>query len=161
MDRRPADPLRRGTPSVLVLVLALGALASTLGAQAPAARLPGLDSGELLERELREQDTVLIFWASWSPRCRDIVQRVNAIERRWGSKARVVTINFQEDRPAIRAFLEGKDLKAPVYLDRSGSFSKRLAVTTLPGLVVYRGGKETFRGRLPADPERALEQALR
>ncbi len=124
-------------------------------------RLPGLRGGELTGAELERGATVIVVWASWSPRCRDIVERVNALETSVGGSARVVTVDFQEEPAAVEEFLRGKGLRAPVYLDQDGEFSKSMEVTSLPGLVVYRDGVVRFKGRMPADPAAAVASALR
>ena len=99
-------------------------LPSTLAqAQGRGGQLQGLDGGTLTEAQLQQKDTILVFWASWSPRGRDIVARVNPIYAAWNGKATVVTVNFQEDDATIRKFLSGKNLKAPVFVD-NGSFSR-------------------------------------
>jgi thiol-disulfide isomerase/thioredoxin len=143
--------------------LAVGALlvATPRGAAAQSdVRLPGLDGGQLTGADLAHGATVIVVWASWSPRCRDIVEQANALAARWGSRARVVTVDFQEDPAAVRSFLAGKKLTVPVFLDRDGEFSKAHAVTTLPGLVVVRDGAARYQGKLPADPDTTISQAL-
>ena len=151
--------MRRGGWSWLVVALAI-ALLATLAAAEDGSRMAGLGGGELTESDLARGRTIVVVWASWSPRCRDIVERVNPIAERWGGKARVVTVNFQEERAAVEAFLDGKALQAPVFLDGDGAFSKRNAVTTLPGLLVYVDGRVAYSGRLPEDPDRVLSQTL-
>ena len=153
--------------AALAAVVALAFLGGALGAgAAPAASqsmsaLPGLSGGSLSEGDLAKGSTVIVVWASWSPRCRDIVPRVNELVGAVGGKARVVTVNFQEERAAVESFLSGKSLQAPVFLDTSGDFSKAHAVTTLPGLVVYRNGEVRFQGRLDNDAAAQVEQTLR
>ena len=144
---------------------AFAAVVLVLAAGVPAAaqrrvHLPGLRGGQLSEADLARGATVLVVWASWSPRCRDVVERANAVAGRWGGRARIATVNFQEDPEAIERFLAGKQSSVPVYLDRDGEFSKAHAVTALPGLVVFRDGKVVFAGRLPADPDAVLGEHL-
>lgn len=122
--------------------------------------LPGADGGELSVDRLSSGDAVVVFWASWSPRCRDIDRTIDQIAGRWGSRARVVSISFQEDRPAVREFLARRSISVPTYLDAEGTFSKRHGVTTLPSLLVLRQGSVAFRGGLPADFHRAIGEAL-
>jgi thiol-disulfide isomerase/thioredoxin len=142
--------------------VAAALLLATAGAfGAERVRLPGLRGGELTSADLDRGATVVVVWASWSPRCRDIVERVNALAGAVGSTARVVTVDFQEEPEAIEEFLTGKALSAPVFLDRDGDFSKSMEVTTLPGLLVYRDGAVRFRGRMPADPAATVADALR
>jgi thiol-disulfide isomerase/thioredoxin len=146
--------------SVLVLAL-VASLGTSVSSAREATRLTGLRGEQLTDSDLAGGATVLVVWASWSPRCRDIVERVNPLAERWGGKARVGTVNFQEDRAAVEAFLRGKSLSAPVYLDADGAFSKRNAVTTLPGLLVYVDGQVAYSGRLPEDPDSLLSKTLR
>jgi thiol-disulfide isomerase/thioredoxin len=105
-------------------------------------------------------DAVVVIWASWSPRCRDIDRPIKEIADRWGSRARVISISFQEDRGAVREFLARRTLSVPTYLDGEGAFSKRHGVTTLPSLLVMRQGTVVYRGGLPADFHRTIGEAL-
>lgn len=150
----------RDRRSAAWLAVVLVGLALALPAPAQDVRLPGLRGGQLTDGDLAQGATVIVVWASWSPRGKDIVDRVNAIERRWGNRARVVTVNFQEDRGTVQEFLSGQNLSAPVYLDADGAFSKKHAVTTLPGLLVIRDGSVAYRGRLPDDPASILDETL-
>ena len=156
MNRNRWHLLLTGAFAALVLLLAAPRVAPAQGD----VRLPGLDGGQLTSADLGRGATVIVVWASWSPRCRDIVERANALAARWGSRARVVTVDFQEEPAAVRAFLAGKKLAVPVYLDRDGDFSKAHAVTTLPGLVVFRDGAARYEGKLPADPDATIGNAL-
>jgi len=146
--------LRSAALTLATGLIAAGALA------AGDVRLPGLHGGQLTSAELAKGDTVVVVWASWSPRCRDIVDRVNAIQSKWGARARVVAVDFQEDSSKIEEFLRGKNLAVPVYLDSDGAFSKSMAVTSLPGLVVFHGGNPTYQGKLPADVDATLTAAF-
>lgn len=146
---------RLALSAALLIALAVAPLA------AQEVRLSGLAGGELGDADLSRGATVAVIWASWSPRSRDIVERVNPIAARWGSQARVVTVNFQEDRPAVERFLAGKGLAAPVFLDTDGAFSKKYAVATLPGLLVVKDGRVTYHGKLPDDPDRVIGESLK
>jgi thiol-disulfide isomerase/thioredoxin len=157
--RRPAR-LRRLAPLLAVAAAALAMVALEARA-AQGVRLPGLGGGELTDADLARGTHVLVVWASWSPRCRDIVERVNDLQGRYGGRARVATIDFQEDPAEVERFLRGKGLSVPVYLDRDGEFSKSMAVTKLPGLLVYRDGRVRYQDKLPADPASVLDEALR
>ena len=168
MTEPRSSSLASGAPSRALPRVAVWALAALLAAAgvlaAPARaqnfRLPGLHGGQLTEGDLAQGATILVVWASWSPKCRDIVDRVNAIQGSWGGRARVVTVDFQESRDDVARFLKGKSLSVPVYLDMDGSFSKTKAVTTLPGLLVIRDGKIAYRGRLPDEPDSVISNAV-
>jgi thiol-disulfide isomerase/thioredoxin len=142
--------------AALAVLLASGAALAQGGEVA----LTGLAGGQLTDAELAEGTTIVVVWASWSPRSRDIVERVNEIEADWGEQARVVTVNFQEDRATIESFLEGKNLAVPVFLDSKGVFSKKRSVTTLPGILIYSEGDVVHRGRLPRDVSALIGRVL-
>ncbi len=167
MRRRDRSPRPRARdPRSLALRCATVALALLLtGAGTAGAQdleLPGLKGDKLREAELAQGAVIVVAWASWSPRCRDIVDRVNAISSSWTGRARIVTVNFQEDAATVRKFLDeqGKSLSAPVFLDTSGNFSKKHSITFLPGLLIFRDGKTAFSGKLPADPDPVISQAV-
>ena len=122
--------------------------------------LPGLAGGRLTAADLERETTILVVWASWSPRCRDVARRVEALDETWSGRARVASVVFQEEPAAVQGFLAGKNLRAPVFLDTTGAFSKKHAVATLPSLLVFAGGEAVYRGKLPIDPDPVIERAL-
>ncbi|MES1242318.1 MAG: TlpA disulfide reductase family protein [Acidobacteriota bacterium] len=150
------NALRRLAAAFAVLLL----MAASASAQRPAL-LQGLGGEQLAEADLAQGTTIFVVWASWSPHCRDIVNRVNPLAQRWSGSARVVTVNFQEDRGAVEGFLSGKNLGTAVYLDSSGAFSKKYAVAKLPGLLIIKDGRVVYSGKLPDDPDRVIVEVLR
>jgi hypothetical protein len=153
-----AGPAAPAVAWLAILALAAGV---ALPVAAQDLRLGGLRGEQLREADLARGTTIVVVWASWSPRGRDVVDRVNAIDGRWGERARVVTVNFQEDRGAVEAFLRGKELRVPVFLDAEGAFTKRYAMTSLPGLLVVQNGEVAYNSKLPDDPDRVLVELLR
>ncbi len=165
----PRRSSRSPKPRALDLAAA-GLLAASLfafppgggrSASAQEIHLAGLASERLGDAELAQGTVIVVVWASWSPRSRDIVERVKPLAGRWGPRARVVTVDFEEERPAVEAFLAGKSLGAPVFLDSDGVFSKKYAIATLPGLLVLKEGKTLYHGKLPDDPDRLIADLLR
>ncbi len=146
--------------AVIALALTFVVLVASAPAGAQGARLTGLGGERLTEADLGQGTLILVFWASWSPRSRDVVDRVNPIARRWQGRARVATVNYQEDRAAVEAFLAGKGLAVSTFLDPDGSFSKQYAIATLPGLLILKNGQVAFRGKLPDDPDRVIASTL-
>ncbi len=134
------------------------ATAATLAAQDGEVRLEGLQGGQLTEEALGRGRHIVVFWTTWSPRGRDIVERANALVGEFGSD--VVTVNFQEDAADVRSFLAGKRLRAPVYLDTDGALSKKYRVNSAPWLLVLDGGRVAYSDNLPADAATAIRQAL-
>lgn len=135
-------------------------VATAAPATAQGVLLRGLGGEQLAEADLAQGATIFIVWASWSPHSRDIVGRVNPLVQRWSGKARVVTVNFQEERQAVEGFLAGRSFGTTVFLDSDGAFSKKYAVATLPGLLIIKDGRVVYKGKLPEDPDRVIVEVL-
>jgi thiol-disulfide isomerase/thioredoxin len=155
--RRPSA--RIGVAAVVLALALLAGLPRFVEAQDVS--LSCLSGARLNDADLTRGTTIIVVWASWSPRSRDIVERVNPLAGRWGSRARVLTVNFQEDRAAVDAFLRGRDLGAPICMDTDGAFSRKYNVATLPGLLIVKDGQPAYRGKLPDDADRLIADLLR
>ena len=145
---------------VAVLLVVVGTGLPSAYAQQGSFRLQGLKGGELRPTDLNQGVVIMVVFASWSPRSRNIVPQVNAIVDRWGGQARVVMVSFQEDAATVEGFLSGKGPKARVYLDQDGDFSKSYAVTHLPSLLILKDGTTGFSGKLPRDPDSIISQTI-
>lgn len=128
---------------------------------AESVRLKGVGGGELTDSDLARGSHVVVFWASWSPRGRDLPQRVAALAERFGSRARVVAVNFQEDPQAVERFVREQPFGVPVFMDQDGALARRYRITQLPGLLVLVDGEARYAGSLPNAPENTVEEALR
>jgi thiol-disulfide isomerase/thioredoxin len=145
----------------ILLLLAFHGFGAVAAEAQQGGSLPGLGGGQLSPAELAQGTQIVVVWASWSPRCRDISPRVNDLVQKMSGLGRVVTVNFQEEAAAIEEFVRQNPLRAPIYLDRDGEFSKGHAVTTLPGLIVIRKGEVLFQGKLAADAEAQIQGLLK
>jgi hypothetical protein len=155
-----SQSVRAPSAGILLAIVAL-LVAVPLVAQGAELSLPGLGGGRLAEAELAQGTHIIVFWVSWAPRGRDVVDRVNELVERWGAQARVITVNFQEDERAVREFLSGKsDLEAEVFLDHDGELSKKYRVNSAPWLLILKDGRTSFSERLPAAPHSVIEQIL-
>ena len=144
--------------SMLLLIHAVAAV--PLGAQGRQFQLEGLNGGSLSAADLGRGVIIAVVFAGWSPRGKNVVNQTNQIHDRWGSQAKVIMVDFQEERADVEAFLAGQNPKAPVYLDKDGSFSKRYSVTHLPGLLILKDGNAAFSGRLTRDSDSVISQTL-
>lgn len=154
----------RSRPRRWSWLAALGVLTLGLGASLSAQdglRLRSLQGETLSDADLARGTTIVVVWASWSPRCRDLAQRMPALTAAVAGRGRVITVNFEEQADAVRAFLGAGGLGAPVYLDTDGAFARRYAISTLPGLLVLKNGDVAHRGRLPESPAGVLSDLLR
>lgn len=155
-----AGHLKRAA-SIAALVAGLATFAGSAAEAQRGTSLPGLSGGQLSAADLAQGTHIVIVWASWSPRCRDIAPRINQLAQKFSGQGRVITVNFQEEAQAVQEFVRLHPFDAPVYLDRDGEFSKGHAVTTLPGLIVVRQGEVLFQGRLAAEAETQILELLR
>lgn len=122
--------------------------------------LSGMEGEVLTQEALEHGTTLLVVWASWSPRCRDVVPRINRLAARWSERANVGSVVFQQEPERIVEWLEPEPLDVPVYLDRSGKFSKHYEVTTLPMLLIFKQGEVAFRGSLSGNPDPVIQRIL-
>lgn len=141
----------------VALALALAGAWATLG---ESLTLPGLRGGELTEAELSRGTVVVVLWASWSPRGRDVASRTNELATKLEGSARVVAVNFQEDQATAESFAAEHPFRVPVYLDQEGSLARRYRLTQLPGLLVLSDGESKFAGALPADAAQTVRDVL-
>lgn len=162
--RRHARPRNRRwgifASALALLILAAVLVPASGHAQGRPFKLEGLQGGALGPADFAQGVVIVVVWASWSPHCRDIVPQVDRIATNWSSQAKVIMVNFQEDRADAEAFLAGGRPVAPVFLDQSGAFSKAHSVTNLPGLVIFKDGATAFSGKLPRDPDSIISQTL-
>lgn len=145
---------------VLLALLASILAIENLSAQGRQFRLEGLEGGSLQATDVSRGTYIAVVFASWSPRGKDVVERANQINDRWGGQAKVIMVDFQEERSEVEAFLGGQRPKAAVYLDLDGSFSKRFSVTHLPALLILKDGVAAFSGRLTKDSDAVISQTL-
>ena len=124
--------------------------------------LPRFGGGDPLDPGTVQTGLVIVVvWTTWSPRGRNIVERLNRIQADWGDRARVVSVVFQESPEAIGRFLEGKKLTVPVFLDSGNAeFSKRHNVTQVPRLLVFKDGVTAVNVNLTDDPNPLISGAL-
>ncbi|MEO8504809.1 MAG: TlpA disulfide reductase family protein [Acidobacteriota bacterium] len=144
---------------LIAFALALG-VRGTADAMAQAFSLSGLEGGSLSETDLGKGNTVVVLWASWSPRGRNVAERVNSLAQQTGKRATVVAVNYQEDRATAKQFVASSPFSVPVYLDAEGALAKKFKLASLPGLLVIKNGAVAYQGRLPDDLQKVVDDAL-
>ena len=142
--------------------ICLAALLVAAPAAAAQWSLPRLGGGAPLDQAAIDTGLVIVVvWTTWSPRGGNIVERINRIERRWGDRARVVSVVFQESPEAIEKYLAGKSLAVPVFLDSGNAeFSKRHKVVQVPRLLLFKDGVTAVNVNLTDDPDPLIQGAI-
>lgn len=143
--------MKRLTATALLLLVSWAFHAAPAASQG--FRLDGLDGSSLSQDALQSGDWVIVVWASWSPRARDIGARIEALSSKFSGRARVCGVHFQDTPAEVRRSLGGQLPSAPLYVDARGDFSKKYQVSDLPALLVLRQGRVVHKGRLTANAD--------
>ena len=133
----------------LVTTLALLLLPAAAAGQVDIAGLTHLDGTAVNDDEV-SRDSLFVIFSTWSPKCGDIVPRVNDLHEEWGRRTDIFLVNFQEDAATVNKFVAGGS-SVQVLLDSEASFSKKHKITYLPSLLAVKDGSAAFHGKLPSD----------
>ena len=79
------------------------------------------------------QNTIVFFWATWCPHCREqlaqLTKEKEAIERK-GIK--IALVDLAEEVPQVRAYVEKYKVDSDVFLDQDGKVSEQYSVIGVP-----------------------------
>ncbi|HYM00854.1 MAG TPA: TlpA disulfide reductase family protein [Blastocatellia bacterium] len=142
-------------------VLACGGRHVDSGARNVAGRQLQLGALHLLDGSSRpvvtawHKGTLLAFWATWCPNCREeipVLSRFQSREQEDGIE--VVGVNSGESARRIRLFLQDNPMPYPIALDTTERLLNQFGIQSLPAIVlVDRDGIVRYRAdRLPGDP---------
>lgn len=120
--------------ALLALLLAACSITGTaepvVGAVAPDFALPNLDGETLRLSELRGQNVLLNFWATWCLPCRDEMPAIQARYNHGGFA--VLAVDFGETRQQVSGFLAEIGVELPVLLDEDGRVQELYRVRGYP-----------------------------
>jgi cytochrome c biogenesis protein CcmG/thiol:disulfide interchange protein DsbE len=179
-ERRPARKRAAVLVVAALVVLAAAGIAAALttraaspdelsgrsGAPAPAFSLAALSppGRTVSSSQLRGQDLVLNFWASWCFPCQQEMPMLQAAAQRLGGKVRFVGIDTNDTRSAALGFLGRVHVSYLILFDPNGQVAARYGLFGLPTTVfVSPSGKVLGRhsGQLDATSlQAALTQAF-
>jgi thiol-disulfide isomerase/thioredoxin len=84
-------------------------------------------------KDYRGKVVFLNFWATWCVPCRDEMPLMAALDREFkGQGLAVVTVNFREDKEAVRRFFDELGLSFDAALDVDGEVSEQYGAFSLP-----------------------------
>lgn len=89
--------------------------------------------------------TVLNFWATWCPPCREEMPELQKFVRANGAVA-FYAVNIQEPAAKVQGFLDQHGYTMPVLLDSGGSVAQTYRVSAIPTtLVIGKDGIVKYR----------------
>jgi len=132
---------------LLVFSVALGGLAGVPRARADSARFvpwtradtPALSLKDLSGKvhqlaDYRGKVVLLNFWATWCEPCKDEMPSMQKLKERFAGQAfEVIAVNYGENPPRVRDFVERERLGLVVLLDPGQETAKAWRVRVLPG----------------------------
>lgn len=131
-----------------------------LGAQTPNFILPAL-TGEKVELAslVGQKATLLVFWATWCPTCREEIPILNEWNEKYPS-LQILGINVQESRDRVKRFTKKHKMNYPVLLDEEGEAAQLYGLVGIPAsILLTREGKIIYFGfALPENIDRLIQE---
>ncbi|MDM8528814.1 redoxin domain-containing protein [Anaerolineales bacterium HSG24] len=90
---------------------------------APDFTLPTLNGETITLSAGRGKPTLINFWASWCPPCRQELPALQAAYETYGDKINFIAVDVKEDQATVSGFAQQLGLTFPIVLDSSGSVS--------------------------------------
>lgn len=107
-----------------------------------------------LGRFIGKKPVLLVFWATWCPRCNESVPAINRLQTELPTRdaLQILALDFRESREKVQAYIRKKKVAFPVLLDETGSVARKYQVVGIPTYVLIdRKGEVAYRGHeLPA-----------
>ena len=104
----------------------------TVGSIAPDFSLATLTEEPVSLHQLRGKPTVINFWATWCPPCREELPALEAAHARYGDRVNFLAVDVEEDAATVRRFADQFGLTLPVLLDVDGAVMDMYQVRGLP-----------------------------
>ncbi|MGE4193741.1 MAG: TlpA family protein disulfide reductase [Pseudodesulfovibrio sp.] len=108
--------------------------------------IPFLDEAGL-DKYLKDnagRPTMLFFWATWCPSCKQEIPELVALQESHGDKVNIIALSVDENREALEKYLEKKPMDLPVYWGDQG-LARKFRVEAIPTLVIFdKTGKQIF-----------------
>jgi peroxiredoxin/outer membrane lipoprotein-sorting protein len=140
-----------------------GAAKALVGKPAPDFTLPGLDDKPVKLSAMKGSVVVLDFWATWCGPCVASLPHLDQLYKEQSPKGlKVYAVNLQEEKDAVKAFVEKKKWTLPVLLDSQGEVAKQYGADAIPETVIVgKDGvvKKVFIGAGP-DTEEQIKAAV-
>jgi peroxiredoxin len=111
--------------------------------------LPEPGGGQVsLAQFIGKKPVLLVFWATWCPRCNEEVPVINKMHREppTSRSLQILALDFMESEKKVNAFIKRKQVAYPVLLDRRGRVARKYKVVGIPMyILIDRNGKVVYR----------------
>ncbi|GBG56397.1 thioredoxin-like protein YneN [Sporomusaceae bacterium FL31] len=129
----------------------------TVGKKAPEFTLNTLD-GQAKTIGKQPTVTVINFWATWCPPCREEMPELNQFYQGYKQAIAFYAINIQESPAKVNDYIHTNQLVFPVLLDRDGGIAKIFQINAIPttvvidkhGIIQYRKAGTVTKSELEA-----------
>lgn len=83
----------------------------------------------------KDQVALVVFWATWCPRCREEVPDINELTAQYGPSLLVIGISAGESLQTVKAHAAGLGIRYPVVVTELSNFAK-LGIDSIPRLLL-------------------------
>lgn len=126
-----------------------------VGQDLPAFTLNRLDGGSVTVGQ-SGKITVINFWATWCPPCREEIPDLDAFARQNQEKVDFYAINLQESNVKVSEFMNSNGYTMSVLLDENGVIAEKFKIAAIPttiivnkhGMIKYRKSGAMTRNEL-------------
>ena len=103
--------------------------------------------------------TLMIFWATWCPACKQALPEMEGLAKSRGDKANIVAVSLDEDPGALHTYLGQHPMQMPAFLGKR-ELAERFGIESIPTLVIFdKLGNQIF-GKPGAFPQAMLEKVV-
>ncbi len=137
---------------------------SAVGNRAPDFSLQDLKGNTVKLRSDGENQpvTMLVFWATWCPACREEIPSVKKFSGEYsGRGVRTISINVDKGSKGVASFAEKAGINYPVLLDGDSSVATSYSVQGIPNvLVLDKSGIVRYNGHSIKTAEKEVKAWL-
>ncbi|KYZ75025.1 hypothetical protein AXX12_15725 [Anaerosporomusa subterranea] len=132
----------------------------TVGKTAPSFTLQTID-GQSFKIGKTGKITVLNFWATWCPPCREEMPELEVFATKHKNEILFGAVNLQEPVEKVRAYLDQNNYTMPVLLDPDGKAGSEFLIRAIPTTIILdKNGVIQFRKSGPVTADE-LETVLK
>ena len=115
-----------------------------------------------LAKYRQNQKTILFFWATWCPHCREQLKELNKIKQDLvNKKIKLILIDLGESEKLVVKHLQKQKMDFEVFLDKDSSVSEKYNLVGVPTFIFInaQGVIQSIDHVLPNDYEKILSKS--